>query len=621
MSKVSNHHSYFLNDNIAKSIVEFDKMLKILNLSRYAFEEYKIDPKQVIGMNLKDIISEKSWPKLDEFINRLEMGVNKFEEVELLLNIKKKRQIKLVASTKFDKEKNYVSYLAVIENITETKALHRKNFDLIQQFKQLQSNAQIGLWKYDINQKYLLWSDELYLMHQAFIGSEITISQAIEMFYPYDRDKFQDAVELCLFEGHRFEKDLRVVTSDNQLIWVRVKGEPLYKLNEIQGVFGTYQNITEKKNLEFSLSKESHSALQHKNILDSFSIVAKTDLHGKITYVNDKFCEISKYDRNELIGKDHRIVNSGHHPKEFFEQMWNTINSGKTWSAEIKNRAKDGSFYWVNTYITPMFDSSGAFQCYMAIRFDITKEKELEEVVEIERQRATINAQLASVGEMSTGIVHEINNPLTVIAGMNALIPKQIKNEQGLLKIHKSISNSVERMHNIIKGLKRLSHKSDKERLEIVPLIDLLEDSLSFIKESLNYHHINFQLGDMPYDVVLECREVEISQVLLNLVNNARDSIVEADVEDKWIKVDFEDFEKFIRIKVVDSGPGIPPEIQDKIMEQFFTTKKVGKGTGLGLSLSSRIIQDHGGQLFLDKNSKNTTFVIELPKKLEVMAS
>ena len=200
-----------------------------------------------------------------------------------------------------------------------------------------------------------------------------------------------------------------VVIGDPEEMWVEISFYPIRKGNDIVGTACHSRNITAFKKLEASLQKSIRELSDYKYAIDESSIVAITDRKGMITHVNDNFCRISKYSRAELIGQDHRIINSGFHPKAFIREIWETIAMGQIWKGELRNKAKDGATYWVDTTIVPFIDEQGKPYQYIAIRSDIT-------------QRKTIEQQLIKSEEFSREVLNSLSAHIAVIDSIGDIV-------------------------------------------------------------------------------------------------------------------------------------------------------------------------------------------------------
>ena len=240
---------------------------------------------------------------------------------------------------------------------------------------------------------------------------------------------------------------------------------------------------------------------------------------------------------------------------------------------------------------------------------------------EAEAQRQVANlaqaSKMATLGEIAAGVAHEINNPLHTLTLTSTLLRRLLASDRltnDLLVSQLDQADScVDRMAIIVSELKAFSRDSSTDAFESTSLKKVVDETLDLCLARFAANAVSVSAGDIPEGWKAECRSSQISQVLLNLLNNAYDAVI--DQPERWIKIDVFDKNTAFEIAVTDSGPSIPPSIAEKIMAPFFTTKPPGKGTGLGLSISSNIMTDHGGSLTVDGTSPHTRFVISLPKK------
>ncbi len=224
------------------------------------------------------------------------------------------------------------------------------------------------------------------------------------------------------------------------------------------------------------------------------------------------------------------------------------------------------------------------------------------------------NAKMVALGEMAAGVAHEINNPLAIVrtraSQLRRLISSGRFEASQSITFLQEIESTIVRMAKIIDGLRSFSRSNDVDHSTTVPLRKLLDDVTGLCQERLKNHGVQLEVR-LSDEVELNCRPVQIEQVLINLVNNAYDAIQGS--ENPWIRIEATKINQSIQIRVTDSGRGISDEIADKLMQPFFTTKPIGKGTGLGLSISIGIAEAHLGKLFLNRECENTQFVLELP--------
>jgi PAS domain S-box-containing protein len=490
-------------------------------------------------------------------------------------------------------------------------------------------------------------------------------------------------------------------------------------------IYAIVRDVTKQRNME-------HKNQQILEVIERAWIVSEADAQGKIIYANKNFSDVSQYSLEELLGQDHRLLNSNSHPKEFFTQMWARLKAGGFWQGQIENRRKDGEHYFVNTVIAPIKDMvTGNIISYFSVRQDISREittnsilaeaehagqfgsfrlnlrthkaewskghnhilglddtqepsfelylsrvhpsdrgvltstletirneglrsfriryrivmpdqsikfiesfgrvifskddqpelivgiildvseqHAFEKRVEEQRVHMIHTSKLASLGEMSAGVAHEINNPLSIIMGNLPLLRKYRNHEEKFVSKLEAVSKSAQRIEKIVSGLRKFSRTSEKDAHKLESLNEIINEVILLTEAKAKSQAVIVEAILAP-DLYINCAVVEIEQVLVNLVNNSVDAI--QTLPDKWIKIVSRVEGEHILIQVIDSGRGIAPEVVKRLYEPFFTTKAVGAGTGLGLSISRGILMSHGASLELHRKHPNTCFEIRFP--------
>ena len=394
---------------------------------------------------------------------------------------------------------------------------------------------------------------------------------------------------------------------------------------------------------------------QYKEAIEKSNIISKTDINGIITFVNDEFCAISGYSKNELIGKNHNIVKHPDVDDEKFKLLWETILDKKIYKDTVKNLAKDGSTFYVNSTIIPILDKNENIVEFVAIRYDVTKEvllreellkKEIEyeelnrnlekrvqeQTKELKDLNQTLEARVrdeirkneekqrvmfwqsrhASLGQMIANIAHQWRQPLTELSLAMFNIKKAVQNDrvEDMSKFYDESKNIIKNMSQTIDDFTNFF--SPNKVLYYFDISESIRESIGLLESVINDEMITIKTNFEDIKVLGITNE--LTQVIINLINNSKDAFIHNSILLREINISTKKESGFAVIEVQDNAGGISKENIEKIFEPYFTTKHKSRGTGLGLFMSKMICeQGLHGTLDVKSKKKTTIFSIKIP--------
>lgn len=544
----------------------------------------------------------------------------------------------ILITTLRGEDNKITGFSKITHDLTEKKLLEEKlkeiNSELEQKVRERSADLEKSLkeisdYKYALNESSIVaitdqkgiinYANENFCKISKY-GAEELIGQDHRIINSgYHSKEFIRNLWVTIANGNIWRGELRNKAKDGTIYWVDTTIVPF--MNE-QGKPYQYiairADITERKKFEETLKSSLLEVSNYKNAIDESTSVTITDEKGIIIYANDNFCRLSQHSREELIGQDHRIVNSGYHPKEFFHEFWETITHGKIWHGEIKNRAKDGSFYWVDATVVPFLnDQMKPFQ-YMAIRTNITERKKDEEEINRLNQELEERVKLRTeeLEAFSYSVSHDLRAPLRAVNGYARVLEEDYDSVFDLegKRLLMVIQENAMKMGRLIDDLLSFSRLGKKETVPtFINMDDLFASAWAEINKSAG---TRARLIISPLHAIVADKTL-IYQVAINLLSNA--SKYSAKVDNPVIKVESGVESGEVVYSVSDNGVGFDNKYVHKLFGVFqrLHSNEEFEGTGVGLALVKRIINKHGGRVWAKgEENKGATFYFSLPQTI-----
>ncbi|WP_428026584.1 PAS domain S-box protein [Arcobacter sp.] len=461
----------------------------------------------------------------------------------------------------------------------ELEKLKSTNLEL----KEIINNSWDGIGIIDFKSKFLYVNDAL----TPILG--YTQQELLNKIFV---DLINDEYKLPFLQLLK-ENTINSYNTDINVVCTRKDGKPIYLKVTVSLMLNKKLFVLNAKDITKEISDDQ--------ILNSYVISSHTDKYGFITKVSDAFCKLTGYSKSELLGRKHTIIRHEDTPNELFENLWDTIISGKEWNGRIKNVKKNNDIFWVDTKIKPIYNKYGDITGYTALMFDITHELELDEKVIAQDNKLNI------MNETIRTISHEWRQPLNTISIIAQKLSLEVEDDRSFSDALKIITENVKNLSNTIEEFKSLiEEEGQKEIIEVKNLIETLIKPYKRVTE--------FEIN-CDENIIIETYQDRLVSVFNSIVKNSIEAMQRNMMEvNKKITIDVKKKKDFIELNIIDNAGGIEPQNITKIFEPYFSTKYQQHGVGLGLYIAKNIIELHlKGTIKITSLNKTTNVKITLP--------
>lgn len=575
----------------------------------------------IVGRDINEIKSipfqEHDWDITDFDLKKLDYSNHIFnlvnEKKESLHDVKhalingsgKRVYISYNATPVIDDKGDVEMFVASLEDVSQKILTEKSLKETEERLASVISNLPVVLWAVDVTGEIKLCRGlalkPLGIKPDSLVGESIF-------------ERYKDFPEIISVFNKGLKKKPFITTAKHRERYYEVTVSPIEdSTGAFTGISGVAIDISRR------VKMEEEQRILSAAIRQAAESIVITDKNGDILYVNPAFENISGYAKEEAIGNNPNIIQSGFHERFFYEDLWNHITNGITWHGYLKNKAKDGFIFEEEASISPVVDRSGSVQNYVAVKRDVTQERKMENQLRKAQK-------LEAIGTLAGGIAHDFNNILFPIIGFTELLSAKTENGTESKRYLDNILSAAHRAKELVHQILTFSRQNEEEKRPIKVHI-IVKEAMKLLRASIP-SIIDIKQDIESTDMPVMADPTKIHQLIMNLGTNAYQSMEKnggiLGISVKCVDIEESDTEnslmsnfhpgKYIRLSVTDTGTGIPKNIVERIFDPYFTTKPQGKGTGLGLSTVHGIIQSCNGHIKVySEENKGSSFHVYFP--------